>query len=220
MLQTEILDLLAESRQKSEIVKKHGPVLKECESIVTVLLDISISSEQVALAEEKLSGSDLIACVAAIDSMKVALSRLPSDRAHIGSGVTCRVLQNEGAILASRFQSRLRRLIQQCVNIERGRIIVLRLVKAVMRDEGTLLDTPIRFRDILQSLIAVGKGHEILQEIMMAIWQEILKPLWREKKVSAPRLYGSPESEQAEFIYESIYKEAGGAPASGDGIPL
>ena len=218
MLQTEILDLLSESRQKSEIVKKYGSVLKECESIVAVLSEISASSERVVQVEERISGSDLSACVAAIDSMKTTLSRLPSDRTDIGAGVTCRVLQNEGTILASRFHSRLRRLVQQCVSIERGRVVVLRLVKGVMRDEGTLLDTPIRLHDILQSLIAIEKGHEVLQEIMMAAWQEVLKPLWKEKKVSAPRLYGSPESEQAEFIYESIYKEAGGgAPASGYG---
>ncbi len=174
-----------------------------------MLAIISTVSDSLLQAEEKVTGTDFQGTVSAIAAMDSAIDQLPSDRSDLGNGMVCRLLRKEASVLRSRFHARLRRLLLQCVTIERGRILVTKQLKGVVRDERVLLVDPVSISDVLQSLLAVGKAQGVLNEIMMSIWQELLKPLWREKKITTPRIYSSVDSDYSELIYESIYKESG-----------
>ena len=40
-----------------------------------------------------------------------------------------------------------------------------------------------------QTLVAMEAAEEVSESILLSVWTEILKPLWREKKTAAPKIY-------------------------------
>lgn len=215
MLQTEVAELLRESKQYSSDLVNNNSQLKECETMVSVLAIISNASEKIIAAEEKVSTSDVLGGVQAVSRMGDAVKALPSESSEVGNGAVCRTLRQEAAVITSRFHTRLRRLFLQCVTVERGHVLVLKELKDVVRDEGTLLDSPVSLKDTIAALIAVGRAVDVLTEVTTRIWLDVIAPLWKERKLLSPRVYSATDSDKAELLFESISKESG--PSNADG---
>jgi Ca2+/Na+ antiporter len=155
MLQNEVKELIKESKAFSKDIVDKDSQLNECEQLVSLISCVASASDSVVLVEERIGGADLAGCLAAMAAMSVSLDLLPAKQSSAGDGAVCKTLRREGGMLRSRFHTRLRRLFQQCVVVERGHILVFKELTDVVRDEGALLESPIALKDILGTLLKV-----------------------------------------------------------------
>ena len=70
------------------------------------------------------------------------------------------------------------------------------------------MDSPITLNTILYTLIKVSHAKEVLNDVLLSVWRDVIKPLWRERKLPNPRIYTSPDSDRAELLYDSINKDS------------
>lgn len=215
MLQNEVAELLKDSKSYTKELEGKESQLKECEELIGVIAHISHTSDLVMQLEESIGGPNLARSLSRVAAMTEALEALPAVYSTAGDGVVCKLLRQEGKLLVSRFHTRLRRLMQQCVVVERGHIFIQKELKDVVRDEGSLLDTPIALSAILDALLQLGNAEDVLRQMMLDVWLQVVRPLWRERKLLTPRVYSSNEADTAELLYESINKDSGAAGIDG-----
>ena len=220
MLQNEVAELLKDSRSYTKELAGKESQIKECEELVGVIARVSHASDLVMQLEESIGGADLAASLSRVAAMTAALDALPGAHSTTGDGAVCKLLRQEGKLLISRFHTRLRRLMQQCAVVERGHIFIQKELKDVVRDEGSLLDTPIALSAILDALLQLGNADDVLREMMLDVWLRVVRPLWRERKLLTPRVYSSNEADTAELLYDSINKDSGAAGVDGMSLVL
>lgn len=105
----------------------------------------------------------------------------------------------------NRFLARLRRLFNECVIVECGRIYVAKHLVGMVRGEDVLIETPIRLHDILAALERTDSAYEVIDALALSIWRDMLKPLWKEKKMVASKIF--TDDDRAEIIYENVVRE-------------
>jgi hypothetical protein len=54
----------------------------------------------------------------------------------------------------------------------------------------------------------VGCAEDVLNEVMLAAWTDLCRPLWRERKLLSPRIFASGDSDRAELLYDAVTKES------------
>jgi hypothetical protein len=216
MLQAEVADLLKETSIKAEVLTRTAPMLAECEKLVHFITDISAASSKVEDFEDLITSVHLLRCVEASAAMDTALAKLPAPTAPYGDGEVCNALRREAGYLKSRFGTRLRRLFVECIVVERGRVMAQRVLKGMLREEGQLLDSPIPRSSIIECLLLTGRAKAVLGEFAQALWSDVLRHLWREKKLANPRIYNSAaDADFAELSYDAIAKDYGHGPGTG-----
>ena len=104
-----------------------------------------------------------------------------------------------------RFVARLRRLFNECVTIECGRVYVAKQLEGMVRGEDTLIETPIKLHDICASLESLDAFKEVVDALCLNIWRDMLKPLWKEKKMVACKIFS--DQDRAEIVYENVIRE-------------
>jgi hypothetical protein len=95
--------------------------------------------------------------------METKLAELPLGNTDIGSGEVYRVLRRESSAIKNRFSSRLRRLFNACVTVDPGRIHILKSIEGMVRGEDLLLESPIKFTDILRSMELTDSASESIE---------------------------------------------------------
>jgi hypothetical protein len=135
LLQQDVLTLVTESQLRTKFQQENQGELEECQKLLDVLVQVSVASEMIVQCEESISGNDLIESCNLLSSLKATISKLPSVNTEIGSGKICQLLRRESLILQNRFQTRLKRLLRNCIHIEIGKVNVTKKLKGVVRDE-------------------------------------------------------------------------------------
>lgn len=220
MLRNEVAELIKESKSFTKELEGKEMKLDECKHLVELIAQISAASDVVMQVEEQIGGSNLTKSLESIAEMTTALANLPSAHSEVGDGVVCKTLRKEGSLLVSRFHTRLRRLFHQCVVVEKGHIFILKELKDVVLDEGALLDSPIALSSILDTIVKVGNAGDVLRDVLLDVWTLVVRPLWKERKIMAPRIHSSSDSDRAELIYESIVKDSSNGTGDGNNSRL
>jgi hypothetical protein len=225
MLQAEVADLLKETGIKAEVLARTAPMLTECEKLVNLIADISDASSKIEDFEDLITSVHLHRCAEASAAMDASLTKLPSPSAPYGDGEVCNALRREAEFLKSRFGTRLRRLFMECIVVERGRVTAQRALKGMLRDDRQLLESPIPRSSIIECLLLTGRAKAVLGDFAVSLWSDVLRHLWREKKLANPRIYNSAaDADFAELSYDAIVRDygiasgaSGSAAHSGDG---
>ena len=104
-----------------------------------------------------------------------------------------------------RFLARLRRLFNECVTVECGRIYIAKVLEGMVRGEDVLIEQPIRLQDILAALESTDASIEVVNAFALSIWRDILRPLWKEKKMVPSKIFSGDD--RAELVFENVVRE-------------
>jgi hypothetical protein len=208
VLQHDVLDCLQEAKTRSDLRDSYASDLNECKALLDVILKVSTASEKIIKLEEAVGGSDIRKTSVLVAEVKDALGELPSPNSELGTGVVCTSLRKEARILRSRFQARVKRFLGNCIICEQGRITVVKQLNGVVRGSGEdiLLDRAINLADIWAALVATNSADESVDSVVDAIWNSVLKPLWKEKKTQSPGIFTGDDT--SELVFESIVSRA------------
>mmetsp|Transcript_21014 Transcript_21014/g.30337 ORF Transcript_21014/g.30337 Transcript_21014/m.30337 type:complete len:765 (+) Transcript_21014:80-2374(+) len=189
ILQHDVHQLLREARESSDYNSKYMSDIAECESMASTLEQISAASKSIAHFEEMLVSSDIDAACNALHEMDEHIRAVPTENSVVGSGAVCDMLRRESKLLRSRFVSRVRRLLRDCVQVSRGRINVLKELSGILRSDDTLLTSSIPLSNIWTVLLSCGGSGcaEAVERVVTEVWTDVIAPLWREKKSISPR---------------------------------
>jgi hypothetical protein len=61
-----------------------------------------------------------------------------------------------------------------------------------VRGEDFLLENPIKLSDILVALARTQSMGEVGQTFAHRLWKDVMKPLWKEKKIPIPKISTGP----------------------------
>lgn len=193
---------MKELQDRTEYHQKYSKEIMECKVYTEYLEKISTASYSLKKCEEFVLGNDILAACTAITEMENVMSALPTNNALVNSGLVYAMLKREAKVLRSRFTSRLRRLLQDFIQISRGKIVVHRSHSGILRSENTLLTSELQLQDIWTALVLISGTNleEIVSNILQEVWNCLIYPLWREKKQLNPRINSS--GNPSEFILE------------------
>lgn len=170
-----------------------------------MLTNISHLGEKLLECEKCINLCKLKAACILIGEMADILQSLPGTNTEIGSGVVCSILRREKKFLQSRLISKLKRLLNECVQYEYGRICVSKQLVGVLRSEDVIIDDPIELSHIWECIVSVSRLEDFVEDMLKCLWKFLIRPLWKEKKAQTPSI--SNASNRAEFIFENIARE-------------
>jgi hypothetical protein len=75
----------------------------------------------------------------------------------------------------------------------------------MIRGEDTLMETPLALSEIIKASSKMGIIKEEIESISLNVWNNLLKPLWKIKKIANPQLF--QKDDQSELLYESIARD-------------
>ena len=187
ILKHDVMEMLTTCSAKSDYSNRFGSDLNECEEMLQVLRHISSTGDALAQCEDAIGGSDLLVACQQLAQLEQSLEQLPGANSELGSGQVCTILRREGAMLRYRFHARLKRLLRQCIHLELGTCVVNKQLQGIVQGEDAILDTPIRLTDLWTALASASTPAEPLLDestdgLVEAIWNSLLRPLWRERK--------------------------------------
>lgn len=182
--------------------KKYLNDILECQRLTEYLEKISNVSLLLKECEEIVLGNDIMNACIALSKMEELINLIPTDNPILNSGLVYTSIIKESKIIKSRFNSRLRRLLQDFIQISRGRIVVHKSLSGILRSENTLITTELKLEDVWSALVLVSGPNleEIITKFLHDIWIHIIFPLWKEKKLLSPRIKST--GEPSELVIE------------------
>ena len=170
-----------------------------------MLTNISRLGEKILECEKSINLCKLKIACDLIGEMDEVLQLLPGTNTEIGSGAVCSILRREKKFLQGRLISKLKRLLNECVQYEYGRICVNKQLVGVLRSEDVIIDDPIELGHILECIVSVSRLEDFVEDMLKCLWKFLIRPLWKEKKAQTPSI--SNAATRAEFIFENIARE-------------
>lgn len=155
--------------------------------------------------EKLVNECKLTRCCQLTADMDNILRNLPSASTAIGSGAVCTILRRENKFLKSRVISKLRRLLNECVHFEYGRVCVTKQLTGMLKSEDIIIDEPLDLSELWKCITQVSKTEEFVEDILKSLWRFVISPLWKEKKAQSASI--SSSANRAEFIFENIARE-------------
>jgi hypothetical protein len=206
IFQHDVTEIMLEATSLRDYEIKHKNEINECKDLVEIIKKVVVAADTVAICDDYVSGTNLIGSCDALLVMDNAMDKLPGPNSILGAGFVCITLRKECQMLHSRFSSRIRRLLGNCIQFENGRITVLKSLKGMLRGEDILLDYPIQLVDIWSALVRTGCYDECVQNVVFSVWFYIICPLWKERKVQSATLFHTEE--QSELLFDSVSRNS------------
>jgi hypothetical protein len=201
LLQSDVHALLQEAHKTANFYELHKSELQDCEYLIETITTIVSVTDLIVKTETAVNSFDLLKSTCLTQELRSKLLSLPSSNSEIGSGAVCAHLRREAQIVIFRLHARLRRLIMHSIVIEKGRIVVNKVLKGMLNDDETILAESVSLTDIWTAIATVDQQltGEIIDSLISEIWALVMLPLWREKRVSAPRTSHSDGISVLEF---------------------
>jgi hypothetical protein len=205
-LQNDVTVILEQSKVRSEVRKSNEKEIQEYSSMIDVLQKISDISDNLMICEQTISKLSLRNAGKLIGDIEQSLRELPGPNTEIGGGQVCSILRKECKMLKNRLMSKTRRLMQDCIKFDYGRIVVNKQLKGMIRSEDVIIEDPIMMSEIWETIALMNKTEEIVDEMIRKLWLYVLRPLWKEKKPQSPHIVISSSS-RSELIFENIARD-------------
>lgn len=205
LLQQDVLNLIAQSEAHVENSVKNEAEIEECKKLMNILILVSTISDLIAQCDEVINGNDLLLTNKYLSMLQVNIDSLPSSSSDIGNGKICKLLRRENSILQSRFKSRLKRLLRNCVTVDVGKVAISKKLSGSIPDEEQVLSEPIELSTLWTALVQAGIADDCISVLVQEVWQRVLAPLWKIKKLSFPHV--SRTESTCELAYDSFSKE-------------
>jgi hypothetical protein len=202
LLKQEVMEMVKLSQDHSAFFQQHQEELKHCQHLSDVLSRVTSVIDHINIFEKQLSGLKLRSCCQQLALIDEEIAQLPRSDSPLGAGKVCSSLRNEKKLLRSRFIAKLRRLLSEAITCENGSIVVHKQLSGYLRSEDKVVEEAVSLADIWTSVMAVECTQQILDAQLGDIWNLIILPLWKEKKVQSPNITTSPD--RAEFTLGSV----------------
>jgi hypothetical protein len=207
VLQVDVAELLKETQLKADFKTAHAADIDECKRLITVLSHVSQTVDKITECEALVTKMSLIAACNGLSQLKVLLDGLPSPSTELGIGKVCQVLCKEQKLLQARLRAKTVRIFKEAVQFEFGRVTVHRELKGILRAEDAIIQDPIALRDVWRALEQLEQEGSAVDLVLSSTWTYVLKPLWREKKLQAPRTSRLEEPSVSELVLDSVLRE-------------
>lgn len=204
MLQNDVLELLKESKSQGEDSATSREELRECEKLVSTMKKLADVIDAIETATKYTSSCDLKKACESLASLEAKVEGLPSVNTEVGSGAVVALLRKEAKLVRYQFSARVRRLMKASYQISAGRITVTKLLAGVIKGEEDVPAEPLPLADIWTALLATEQAEATTTDILHSLWTHILLPLWKEKRVAAPKI--SIDEQQSSLCFESLAK--------------
>ena len=196
MLHNDVIDLLKESKEikavnssnNKEELERMKEDLLQCEEMILILKQVA---EVVGLLETisfTMYSSDIMKACDHLTLLEVKLKDLKGLKTELERGFVVSLLKKEASLLKFQFIARLLRLIRFSVQIFHGRISVTKSLKGVVNGEENIIETPILLSDLWSALLHMQQAENFMPELVDSLWTCVLLPIWREKKLTAPKV--------------------------------
>ena len=208
VLHHDVVDCLKLANDRESFNEKYLPDIENCRELIDAISQVSQVSEKINKCDEAVGDVDLIMTSRLISEMKTCIDELPAPNTEIGTGKVCTILRKEGRLINSRFQAKLRRLLNNCIMCEYGRISVNKVLSGMIRGKGEdllLVSQSIQLKDIWMSLSSIGHLDESVHHFVNIIMNSMIKPLWKEKKAIAPQIFS--DDVKAELVFDNIVRD-------------
>ena len=219
VLQIDVAEILKESQQRKDQKAQHAMDIEECSQLTNTLTHISSIVDKIADCEALIGKMMLVPAYHAIEQLNISLEGLPGPNTEIGSGKVCSILRKECNLLNSRLHSKLMRILKESVQFEPGHIAVHQELRGVLRAEDTIINEPIALKEVWTAINLTGRDDEAVDVLLRQLWTCLVRPLWREKKSTAPRVHRVAErgvsAGVAELLLEAVAREGRSLDATG-----
>jgi hypothetical protein len=201
LLQNDVNALLKEAHKTKAYVAANKETLDECASLVDTMKYVVSLAELISKCEDAVNTYDITNAAILVQELKNKLQDLPKDNTEIGSGAVCSHLRRESQVVVYRQQARLKRLIQHCISVEKGRIVINKVLKGMLQEEEIILQEPLALSSVWTAIITADETflQEIVDSLVSDVWMLIMVPLWKERKAQAPRVNCGDEVSALEF---------------------
>lgn len=197
------MELLKEESDRSDYTAANAASIEACATLVSRMENICLVARKISDCDDMISSSDINGTAACLRDMQESLSLLPSANSEEGAGVTCSLLRREARLLHSRFYSRLRRLIHECISIRHGAVTVQKSLQGLIRGEENAPTSPILLSDIWDNLLQSSDAHEVISSLVTSLWQHVFVPVWKLKKAVMPRVVSQKDT--TELILDGVH---------------
>jgi hypothetical protein len=228
MLQNDVLDLLKEAKKQNDDHVAMREELKQCEELIRIMKLIADVVDAIEVTVKYSSSSDIVKTCESMKTLEDKLNVLPSE---LGAGNTfnlsskvvmlsqvltvsleleyltatsIQLLRKEARLLKYQFGARMKRLIKSCYEVTCGKIQVNKLISGVIKGEDDIIEIPIKLSDIWNALVMTKQAEAVTADIVHLIWTFIFTPLWKEKKISPPKV--TTDESTSSLTFESIMK--------------
>lgn len=195
ILQHDVLDVLHSAQERANYSESFANDIENCQSMMDIIEKVSVASEKITKCDDAITnGTELLIACRLLEEVNIALCALPEVNTDIGTGVVCSVLRKESRMLKSRFHSKLRRLLSNCIICEYGRVNIIKRLKGMIHGCGEdiyLEDGKyIELSEIWACLVNISINNnndmssinESIKGVIESIWGTLLRPLWKERK--------------------------------------
>lgn len=204
LLQHDVVSLLKEFQSHKEEEAKNKMELEAVSQLMDILTAVSAVSDCILQCELKINSEDLTDASSSIQELDEFLLHLPRPNTEIGTGKVCSILRRESALVKSRFQSKLKRLLDHCIQIEKGKIFVCKSLKGMIKGDDVLLQNPLPLGSIWGAIRAAGDCDEAVSGVLKRVWDLVLVPLWRERRAQAPTVHNTDDG--ACMVFEAVVR--------------
>lgn len=204
ILQHDVSEMLEMLENKEAMALENEQDINECLKYTKDLNHISEIVELLVTCEESINSSKLIeTCTILSTSEQLIQCSSSQNKAH----KVLSLLKREHQILKSKFISKLRRLFSHAVQVQLGKIAVVKSSKFFLKDENILLDVQVTISNILLSANHMIIINELTEMLASSIWTLIIRPLWQERKPNPP--ISTIHEDNSEMLFESIQNYTG-----------
>lgn len=207
VLQMDVGELLKECQGNADYRNRHSAEIAECDRLTKVLAHMSQTMEKISECETLIAKSSLVAACNYLAQLDSVINGLPSSSTELGMGKVCKALRKEHNLLKARLSAKVDRIFKEAIQFEFGHVTVHRELKGILRSEDAIIAGTIALTDVWAALNLLQREEQAVEGVLHSVWLYLLKPLWREKKLQAPRSSRLEEPSVSELVLESIVRE-------------
>ncbi len=213
ILQHDVSEMLEMIENKEAVALENEQDINECLKYTKDLNHISTIVELLVNCEESINSSKLTETCTNLSSSEQLIQHSSSQNKAYK---VLNLLKREHQILKSKFISKLRRLFSHAVQVQLGKINVIKSSRFFLKDENILLDAQVSISTILSAAAHMDIMNELTETLATSIWTLIIRPLWQERKPKPPTTI--IHEDNAEMSFESIQNYTGQVTDSTDQI--
>jgi hypothetical protein len=208
ILRQDVAEVLQQSQVEVNNNFENRLEIDECSRLSKALSKVSFIAEKLVECEQEVNNYNLEVSCQLIKCIELALLEIPLLNTEIRTGKVYAILHRESKILKSRFTSKLRRLLNESIKFECGRIHVANKLKGMLRSEDEILEDSIKLSDIWKALVSIDRIDDVLEKVLKSFWMLIIHPLWKEKKPQSPVI--DRDENRSELLFENIARNQQG----------
>ena len=195
-LRYDIDDILKIASDRSDQLQEYSGDLEKCQSLVQILEAVNSSADLLCKLDDAISGVDLKFTCALLNEATVSVNQLPGSSTEYGVGSCITSLRREAGILRSRFICKLKRLIDCHLQIDKGSIHLIPLLKSQcytipgeiedMSVDDSSSESGSALVECWEALLHLNVADDSVSAICRQLWDFLVKPLWSEQGASGP----------------------------------